>query len=128
MIIIFLFVSTLGIHQTAQKVRLVLLEPPIDITDGQVNDSIQSHFQSLAKVFKYRLQILQITVCLCPPKLLLSQKIDLKVSKYLFPGLRGGGGRAAEARAAGDRQEEPRLGVQTLEAEPGELWLVETRA
>ena len=46
MIIIFLFVSTLGIHQTAQKVRLVLLEPPIDITDGQVNDSIQSHFKS----------------------------------------------------------------------------------
>ena len=85
-------------------------------------------FLTLAKVFKYRLQILQITVCLCPPKLLLSQKIDLKVSKYLFPGLRGGGGRAAEARAAGDRQEEPRLGVQTLEAEPGELWLVETRA
>ena len=46
MIIIFLFVSTLGIQQTAQKVRLVLLEPPIDITDGQVNDSIQSHFKS----------------------------------------------------------------------------------
>ena len=45
MIIIFLFVSTLGIQQAAQKVRLVLLEPPIDITDGQVNDSIQSHFK-----------------------------------------------------------------------------------
>ena len=81
-------------------------------------------------MFKSRLQILQITVGLCHPKLLISQicKNDLKVSKYVLPGLRGGGGRAAEARAAGDRQEEPRLGVQTLEAEPGELWLVETRS
>ena len=85
---------------------------------------------TLAKVFKSRLQILQITVGLWHPKLLISQicKNDLKVSKYVLPGLRGGGGRAAEARAAGDRQEEPRLGVQTLEAEPGELWLVETRS